>query len=67
MVIYAFLLEFSNPNNQKHVTLKSRSCYQKLETLPHNMHYIAKTSIVQKNNLIQTKQGTQACYETKYG
>ena len=31
------------------------------------MHYIAKTSKVHKNKLIQAKQGTQACYETKYG
>ena len=30
--------------------------------LPHNMHYIAKTSKVQQNKLIQTKQGTQECY-----
>ena len=26
------------------------------------MHYIAKTSKVQRNKLIQAKQGTQACY-----
>ena len=26
------------------------------------MHYIAKTSKVQKNKLTQVKQGTQACY-----
>ena len=26
------------------------------------MHYIAKTNKVQKNKLIQAKQGTQACY-----
>ena len=26
------------------------------------MQYIAKTSKVQKNKLIQAKQGTQACY-----
>ena len=30
------------------------------------MHYIAKTSKVQKKK-IQAKQGTQAYYETKYG
>ena len=33
------------------------------------MHYIAKTIIVlkkKKKKLIQTKQGTQTCYETKY-
>ena len=30
--------------------------------LTHNMHYIAKTSKVQKNKLIQANQGTQACY-----
>ena len=35
--------------------------------LPHNMNYIAKTSKMQKNKLIQAKQGTQTCYETKYG
>ena len=26
------------------------------------MHYIAKTSKMQKNKLIQANQGTQACY-----
>ena len=31
------------------------------------MHYVAKTSKVQKNKLIQAEQDTQACYETKYG
>ena len=30
MVIYAFLLEFFSPYNQKHVTSKSRSCDKKL-------------------------------------
>ena len=28
----------------------------------HYMHYITKTSKVQKNKFIQAKQGTQACY-----
>ena len=46
--------------NQDHVI-------KNYKQLPHNMHYIAKTSKVQKNKLIQAKQGTQACYETKYG
>ena len=31
------------------------------------MHYIAQTSKVHKNKLIQAKQGTKVCYETKYG
>ena len=56
-----------SPKNQKHVTSKSRSCYQNYKQFLHNMHYIAKTSKVQKNKFIQAKQGTQACYETKYG
>ena len=30
--------------------------------LTHNMHYIAQTSNVQKNKLIQANQGTQAYY-----
>ena len=30
MVIYAFLLGFFSPFNQKHVTSRSRSCDQKL-------------------------------------
>jgi len=30
--------------------------------LPHNIHYIAKISKVQKNKLIQVKQDTHACY-----
>ena len=46
--------------NQDHVI-------KNYKQLSHNMHYIAKTSKVQKNKLIQAKQGTQACYETKYG
>ena len=30
MVIYAFLLGFFSPYNQKHVTIRSKSCDQKL-------------------------------------
>ena len=30
IVIYAFLLEFFSPYNQKHVTSRSRSCDKKL-------------------------------------
>ena len=52
----------SSTNNQNYVTSKSRSCDQNYKQLPHNMHYIAKTSKVQKNKLTQVKQGTQACY-----
>ena len=57
MVIYAVLNKFKS-NNQKHAISKSRLSDQKLQTLPHKMHYIAKTSKVQKNKLIQAKQGT---------
>ena len=35
---------------------------KKYKQLPHNMHYMAKTTKVQKNKLIQAKQGTQAYY-----
>ena len=52
----------SSPNNQKHVTLKSRSCHKNYKQPPHNMHCMAKTSKMQKNKLIQAKQDTQACY-----
>ena len=33
-----------------------------INTPTQHAHYIAKTSKVQKNKFIQTKQGTQACY-----
>ena len=43
--------------NQDHVI-------KNYKQLPHNMHYIAKTSVVpkEKKKLIQVKQGTQECY-----
>ena len=49
MIIYAFLLVFFSPYNQKYATSRSRSrsCDYKYKQLPHNMHYKAQTSKVQ--------------------
>ena len=63
MVIYAFLLGFFSPHNQKNVTSKSRALQgikiksiqnQDHKQLTQNKHYIAQTSKVQKDKAHQS-------------
>ena len=54
MVIYAFLLGFFSPYNQKNVNSKSRACVKTQKQLTQYKHYIAQTSKVQKNKAHQS-------------